>query len=677
MRGLSRGGRMRRLEGLYGRMNATWERFLSDRDDIRDGASPYEDTEASEVPAELREPTLEDPHDAEGEASNPFAKQARGDQLPIPEKGSTIHDRYVVKTRLGGGAFGNVFKVEHRMLGQVFALKTLGGELGRDPQIISHFIEEAKATSLIGHENIVFVTDFGVCPTFGHYLVMEYLDGSSLEEILLESGPQSLEDAVSFVLSIGNALSAVHELGIVHRDLKPANVMRSSASRGAVWKVVDFGISSAVRKSGLSGTPTYMPPEQARGGEVDGRADQFALSVILYEMLSGEPPWETRSWLDALEEQRQQTKLVPLHQRRDDIPAAVDEALGRGLSLDLEDRFASMEAFVTAFKSACDLQHKPTMDPFDVRETTRHLEKSPKVEDTQSPRGEAFGPSRSVVTHVDDLSVAVTFQSLGRFKREYRRNIVAGGLFVPTRHPLPVRSFAWLRVGVSGHDKRAQVGCTVVSIDDGTGDSPPGFGVSLDDRSVRSVKTLLHTLESGFDNSPDAPIKVRRHLEDVSDGLNAAEAFFLSRIDPQMTVGRARAMFAALPFDFEETIQSLLKVGYIVVGDIDDSDVTDRAVGIESKKPFTPEELARVLERAEFFEHQHNYLGARELLDEAVRHAPDSARIHHRLARLRLRFEGNVRGAKESIDKALLLDPDNPEIRATRQLIEAISKRRH
>lgn len=651
---------------------------MTDRDDDIDvGPSPYDETEVSEdEPIPAVDTEEHPPHQEKPSTENPFAREigSGSEELPVPEVGSTIHDRYLVKTKLGGGAFGNVFKVQHRMLGQTFALKTLGGQLGRDPEMIAHFIEEAKATSLIGHENIVFVTDFGICPEFGHYLVMEYLDGVSLESLLEDRGQMSLGETVEFVRAIGNALSAVHELGIVHRDLKPANLMRSGPERGSAWKVVDFGISSAVKKSGLSGTPTYMPPEQALGNPVDGRADQFALAIIAFEMLSGVPPWKTRSWLDALPDARAERERLRLSDRRDDLPAELEAVLDRALELDPDDRHPSIEAFVTAFKSASDTEHRPTMDPFDVRETTRHLEAQSESEATDDV--EAFGPSRSVVTHVDDVSVAVTFQSLARFKREYRRNIVAGGLFVPTNHPLAVRKFAWLRVGVEGYDKIAHVGATVVSNDDGTDDSPPGFGVSLDDKAVKALETLLRTLESGFDNDPDAPIKVRRHLDEHAVGLSAAEAFFLSRMDPQMTVGRARAMFAALPFEFEETINSLLASGYVIIGDTDDSDVTDRSQVIEDEQRYSAEELARVLERADYFENQHNYLGARELLEEASRHAPDSPAIHHRLARLRLRFEGDVTGASQAIEIALELAPDDPEIVATKRLVEMIKNRR-
>jgi serine/threonine protein kinase len=659
------------------------------REEVADtlSTSPYEDTEVAEdrdggaqrqsqsMLDEDTAPLTEAPN--RGKRDNPFAVSedtALPDVLPTPKAGVTIHDRYTVKSLLGDGAFGQVFQVQHKMLGQVFALKTLGSRIGRDPDIVAQFVAEAKATSLIGHENIVFVTDFGVCPTYGHYLVMEYLDGSSLENILDAQGTMDVETAVEVALSVGNALSAVHELGIVHRDLKPANVMRARKSNRYIWKVVDFGISTAVAKAGLTGTPAYMPPEQALGGEVDGRADQFALGVIIFQMLTGELPWVTRSWLDALGEERQKHGVPRIDDRRPDVPSAIADVVARAMSLDVEDRFESIEGFVAALKSASDHVHEPTMDPFDAPQTARHLQielTEPEVDDS---REEAFGPTLSVVTCISDLTVGVTFQSLGRFKREYRRNIVAGGLFVPTNHPLPVRSYALLEVSVSGYDHAAAFACTVVSNDDGSGDSPPGFGVALDDEALKQLHNLIQTLESGFDTSPEAPIRVRKRLDEVTEGLNAAQAFFLSRIDSQMTVGRARAMFAALPFDFEDTIQSLVVAGHIVVGDASDTEVTDN-IPCKSKR-FSPEDLATVMERASYFEAQHNYLGARELLEEAVRHAPDVAELHHRLARLQLRFEGNISGAFRSVTKAVELDPDNPEYQATDRLVRMIQRRR-
>ena len=235
---------------------------------------------------------------------------AREQSIPrSPNIGGLIDSRYRVIKRLGSGSFGEVVLVEHTFLGQRFAMKLLHHDIAEDPSWVLGFYEEARATSLIGHENIVFITDFGRCPTYGYYFVMEYLDGHLLQQIKRSHRGRAdypLQRAVEIGIQVSHGLAAVHDIGIVHCDLKPANVMIIDRPDGSILcKILDFGISNRVVGSlegdtSVFGTPTYMAPEQTVTMEVSGRADQFSLATILYELLVGRLPWDIRHWDHAL-----------------------------------------------------------------------------------------------------------------------------------------------------------------------------------------------------------------------------------------------------------------------------------------------------------------------------------------------------------------------------------------
>ncbi|MFW6053582.1 MAG: serine/threonine protein kinase, partial [Persicimonas sp.] len=151
----------------------------------------------------------------------------------LPGPGAEIDGRYRVVDRIGEGSYGWVFAVEHLLLGQTFAMKILHPRIASEPSWIARFREEAKSTALIGHENIVFVTDFGKCPDWGSYFIMEYLEGRTLEEVLSDGEPLGVQRSVQIAMQAAGALSAAHDQGIVHRDLKPGNIMLVERADGS------------------------------------------------------------------------------------------------------------------------------------------------------------------------------------------------------------------------------------------------------------------------------------------------------------------------------------------------------------------------------------------------------------------------------------------------------------
>ena len=213
--------------------------------------------------------------------------------------GYLFGDRYQVGDTLGFGGMSEVHRGRDLRLGRDVAIKVLRADLARDPSFQARFRREAQNAASLNHPAIVAVYDTG--ETTGEagtvpYIVMEYVDGDTLRDVLKKEGPLPPRRAMEIVADICAALDFSHRHGIVHRDIKPANVMLNRA--GAV-KVMDFGIARAVADgqatmtatAAVIGTAQYLSPEQARGEAVDARSDVYATGCVLYELLTGAPPF--------------------------------------------------------------------------------------------------------------------------------------------------------------------------------------------------------------------------------------------------------------------------------------------------------------------------------------------------------------------------------------------------
>ncbi|NVB41686.1 serine/threonine protein kinase [Pseudenhygromyxa sp. WMMC2535] len=215
--------------------------------------------------------------------------------------GQVLSERYRVDERIGVGGMGVVYRATHVMIGKAVAVKVLRPRHAKQREIATRFAQEARVASSIKHPNIVDISDYGTTATGSPFYVMELLPGHSLASEIRQLGALEPERAVRLVCTIARGLAAAHAAGIVHRDLKPDNVFLVPATAEAPEqvKVLDFGIARDIGRDirltvtgSVVGTPEYMSPEQARGEEVDLRADLYSLGIILYEALTGRLPLE-------------------------------------------------------------------------------------------------------------------------------------------------------------------------------------------------------------------------------------------------------------------------------------------------------------------------------------------------------------------------------------------------
>jgi serine/threonine-protein kinase len=270
--------------------------------------------------------------------------------------GATIEGRYQVVRRIGEGGMGTVYEVRHSKLGRSFAMKVLRGDVARQQNVATRFINEAKAAASIRHPHVVSITDFGYLVDATPFFVMELLVGQTLSQLIKKSGPLELARAHAIVSQIVGALEAAHDAGVVHRDLKPENVFLVRPLPGTPSdieddvKIVDFGAAkvlgtSRITKTGIVfGTPHYMSPEQASGQPVDHRADVYALGVIMYEMLTGRVPFEADTYMGVLSQHmfvvpRTPSEVQP--ERFTELRSIEGIAL-RALEKRPDDRYASM-----------------------------------------------------------------------------------------------------------------------------------------------------------------------------------------------------------------------------------------------------------------------------------------------------------------------------------------------
>jgi serine/threonine-protein kinase len=278
------------------------------------------------------------------------------DIAPVRE-GEILDGKYRVERVLGVGGMGVVVAAAHVQLHTRVALKFLLPAALGNAQVVERFAREARAAVQIQSEHVARVTDVGTLPTGSPYMVMEYLEGTDLADSIARGGPVPATQAVSYVLQACEAIAEAHALGIVHRDLKPANLfLARRTGQGSIVKVLDFGISKTrdggpsglTQTSTMMGSPYYMAPEQIMSSkDVDARADIWALGIILYELLSGAPPFVAESMPEIVFMVTQRDP-PPLLGKRPDVPIGLADVVARCLVRDPAQRYADVAKLASA-----------------------------------------------------------------------------------------------------------------------------------------------------------------------------------------------------------------------------------------------------------------------------------------------------------------------------------------
>jgi serine/threonine-protein kinase len=277
--------------------------------------------------------------------------------------GTTLDGKYLLESFISRGGMGAVYRGTHVMLNRPVAVKMIKADLVTSPEVVRRFQREARAATQLNHPNIVHVYDLGQTSEGTLYIAMELVSGESLKDAIKAQGPLEAARIVRVMSQVCDGLAVAHRAGVVHRDLKPHNIMLTRDREGAeLAKIVDFGIAKTFEidaKTQLTvegatlGTPQYMSPEQAAGSNVDGRSDIYSLGVILYEMLTGEVPFQGESVPAVLVKHMSEAPTAPSLRRPDlSIPSALEAIALRCLAKYPADRYATAEDMRAALRDA-------------------------------------------------------------------------------------------------------------------------------------------------------------------------------------------------------------------------------------------------------------------------------------------------------------------------------------
>jgi serine/threonine-protein kinase len=267
-------------------------------------------------------------------------------------EGTLVDGRYRIKHRLGSGGMADVYAADDSQLGREVALKVLHRRFARDREFVERFRREASSAASLQHPNVVSIYDRGEYDGT-YYIAMEHLPGRTLKDIIREEAPLPQERAIAYAIQILQAASFAHRRGVVHRDFKPHNVIVGPDGR---LKVTDFGIARAgasemTETGSIMGTAQYLSPEQAQGQRVGTASDLYSIGIVLYEMLTGRVPFTGESAVSiALKHVSEQPPR--LRELRPDVHPRLEQAVGRALLKDPEQRYANADEFIAALETA-------------------------------------------------------------------------------------------------------------------------------------------------------------------------------------------------------------------------------------------------------------------------------------------------------------------------------------
>ncbi|MBX9950332.1 MAG: protein kinase [Candidatus Obscuribacterales bacterium] len=264
--------------------------------------------------------------------------------------GQVVSGKYAIEEKLGEGGMGSVFQAYDGMMKRVVAIKLLNQDRDASQETLMRFQQEAQATCSLDHINIVRVHDFSVCDIHGPYLVMDLVEGEPLSSLIARKQKLEPHFVADIMIQVADALQHAHGKGVIHRDLKPSNILVSTEGNVPTAKIVDFGIAKLQRNDGddlkltrtgeVFGSPLYMSPEQCLAAPLDRRSDIYSLGCVMYEALSGEPPFKGKNFAETV---IMHTKESPKPFAQElQIPSALKRIVFCSLEKSPDDRYRSM-----------------------------------------------------------------------------------------------------------------------------------------------------------------------------------------------------------------------------------------------------------------------------------------------------------------------------------------------
>jgi serine/threonine protein kinase len=279
----------------------------------------------------------------------PYDGSALDDPKSDPLIGTTFAGKYEILSVLGKGGMSTVYKARHLLMNRLVAVKLMKEHLIEDSVAVGRFKREAEAVSALSHPNVVTVYDFGLTERDEPFLVMDCLDGRTLDQLIMNEGHLRVDRAVAIFRQICDALEHAHEKNVVHRDLKPLNVCLLKQPDGTeLVKIVDFGLAKILGADGsegrkltrpgqICGSPLYMSPEQIQGKQLDRRSDIYSLGCLMYETLSGVPPFLADTTFETMN--LHVVESVRKFNERLEIPPQVEAVIFRALEKDKDQRY--------------------------------------------------------------------------------------------------------------------------------------------------------------------------------------------------------------------------------------------------------------------------------------------------------------------------------------------------
>ncbi|MDQ2700877.1 MAG: protein kinase, partial [Actinomycetota bacterium] len=271
--------------------------------------------------------------------------------------GTVLSDRYRLEAKLGSGGMSTVYLARDEVLDRPVAVKLMHREMTEQPDQLERFNQEARAVAKLSNPNVVAVIDAGE-DNGRPYIVLEYVQGETLKQRISRVGALDATEALAYALEVAQGLAVAHEREMVHRDVKPQNVLIDSTGRA---KLTDFGISRQLNDEGVTaegrviGTTDYVAPEQAMGKDVDPRSDIYSLGIVLYEMLTGDVPFEADNQIGVAMKHVNEP-LPDVQVRRPDISAATARVVEKATEKDPEDRYLTIEEMAEDLQAALEVE---------------------------------------------------------------------------------------------------------------------------------------------------------------------------------------------------------------------------------------------------------------------------------------------------------------------------------